>query len=69
MPERSNPGTVAATALRTAQILIERHGEGALAFAKAQAQQLARSGADASAADWRAVVAAIESLLAAKSKK
>ena len=56
-------GAAGATAFRTAELLIERHGAAALDFAQSQMRQLADKGAGDAAADWRQVVEAIESLL------
>lgn len=69
MPTLKPPGTVAMTALRTAEMLIERHGAKALAFAEEQVRRLAQAGAAESAVDWRAVVEAIKELEAAAKKR
>lgn len=55
--------------LRTAKTLIERHGGGALTFAEAQAERLAKEGSAASAGEWRAVAAAIRELSAGARKR
>ena len=55
--------------LRTAKMLIERHGGGALAFAETQAERLTKDGSAASAEEWRAVAAAIRELLAGGRKR
>jgi len=52
------------SAIRTAEMLIERYGAGALAEAEAQAERLAQAGSAASAEEWRAVAAAIRHILA-----
>lgn len=51
-------------AIRTAATLIERHGDGALAFTETQAERLSKDGCEASAENWRAVAAAIRQLTA-----
>jgi len=69
MPDRRPPGAVAMTAVRTAQMLIERHGADALAFAEAQIERLSRKEAPESVVDWRTVVEAIKELQAAPKKR
>jgi hypothetical protein len=55
--------------IRTAKTLIERHGEGALAFAETQIERLAKDGSSASANEWKAVAAAIRQLTAGSRKR
>jgi hypothetical protein len=55
--------------IRTAKTLIERHGDGALGFAETQAERLAKDGSKASAAEWKAVAAAIRQLTGAAGKR
>jgi hypothetical protein len=54
------------TTIRTAELLIERHGDEALKFAEAQVARLAREGSDASSVDWNGVILAIKYLLQEK---
>ena len=63
------PPDVNVRTMRTAKTLIERHGGGALAFAEAQAERLAKEGSAASAGEWRAVAAAIWELSAESRKR
>lgn len=51
-------------AIRTAKTLIERHGDGALAFSETQAERLSKDGCQESADEWKAVGAAIRQLTA-----
>jgi hypothetical protein len=46
-------------AVRTAEMLIQRHGDAAKGFAQAQADRLIKDGSEAGAVEWRRVVAAI----------
>ena len=62
MPKRPKTGAAGTAAIRTAEMLIARHGKKALTFARDQMERLAAAGALDSAADWRAVVWAIEDL-------
>lgn len=62
MSKPEEPPGVDVRTLKTAKTLIERHGEGALAFAEAQAARLAQDGNAKSAAEWTAVAAAIRHL-------
>jgi hypothetical protein len=64
MAKPQEPPDVNVRTLRTAKTLIERHGDGALAFAEAQAERLFKDGSKASALEWRAVAAAIRHLSA-----
>ena len=66
MPEPKPPPELNITTLRTAEMLIERHGSEALAFAEAQAARLLAEGKKTSPVDWQAVVAVIRHLLATK---
>ena len=66
MAKGKKPSDVNITTIRTAETLIERHGDNALAFAQEQADRLAKIGSHASAVDWQAVIAAIKHLQAAK---
>ncbi len=58
MPNSKKSPDVNVKTIRTASLLIERHGMDALAFAEAQAERLATEGHIGSAAEWRAVAAA-----------
>lgn len=62
MAKPSKIGAVARTAVRTAEILIERHGTGALDFARQQMARSREAGATDSAADWAEVVRAVVEL-------
>ena len=66
MAKSKAPPDVNVATIRTAETLIERHGDGAAAFAQAQADRLAQTGHQTSAVDWRGVVLAIEQIQAAK---
>ena len=57
------------TTIRTAELLIERHGDEALKFAEAQLTRLAREGSEASSVDWQSVILAITHLLQEKRRK
>jgi hypothetical protein len=69
MAEPKGPPDINIATIRTAETLIERHGDGALAFAQAQADRLAKTGSETSAVDWRGVVLAIKQILAGKKRR
>lgn len=69
MANRQDTQDVNVRTLRTAKTLLERHGGGALAFAEAQAERLAKDGSAASAVEWRAVAAAVRQLSAEGRKR
>jgi hypothetical protein len=54
MAKPREPAGVDVRTLRTAKTLIERHGDGALAFAEAQAERLGKGGSKSSAEEWNA---------------
>lgn len=62
MSKHEKIGAAGTGAIRTAELLIERHGAAALDFARTQMRHLAKKGAAEAAADWRAVVDEIEKL-------
>lgn len=62
MAKPEEPPDVDVRTLQTARTLIERHGDGALSFAEAQAARLAEDGKKKSAAEWAAIAAAIRHL-------
>ena len=59
MAKAKPPQGVNIATIRTAQTLIERHGDQALKFAESQAERLERTGSESSAVEWRDVIAAI----------
>ena len=65
MAKPKQPPEINISAIRTAETLIERHGEGALAHAEMQADRLAKAGSP-SADEWQAVIAAIKHIRAEK---
>lgn len=69
MAKPQKPPDVNVRTLRTAKTLIERHGDGALAFAESQAERLGQDGSAASAEEWRAIAAAIRQLTAGPRKR
>jgi hypothetical protein len=69
MTKKQDTENVDVRTLRTARTLIDRHGDGALAFAETQAERLAKDGSATSAAEWRAVASAIRELSAGVRKR
>ena len=69
MAKAKPPQGVNITTIRTAEMLIERHGDEALKFAEAQAERLERAGSESSAVDWRDVIAAIRRIQEEKKRK
>ncbi len=67
MPNSKKSPDVNVKTIRTASLLIQRHGMAALAFAEAQAGRLTTEGHSSSAAEWRAVAAAVRHVTSAKS--
>lgn len=64
-----SPPTVSITTIRTAELLIERHGDAALSFAETQVQQAARMGGGETLVDWESIVLAIKGILAGRGKE
>jgi hypothetical protein len=63
MSNPKSPPGVSITTIRTAELLIERHGDGALSFAEEQVRRFALTGGG-TLVDWEAVVSAIKEILA-----
>jgi|RhiMethySRZTD1v2_1073278.scaffolds.fasta_scaffold2203435_1 hypothetical protein len=69
MAKAKPPQGINITTIRTAELLIERHGDEALKFAEVQAERLERAGSESSAVDWRDVIAAIKKIQEEKKRK
>jgi hypothetical protein len=62
MAKHPKTGAVGGTAVRTAELLIERHGAGARDFVRQHLTRLEAAGTADSAADWAEVLRAIDEL-------